>query len=76
MQYRESLIGIIYLVFIVTARGEGECSKHRKGDSPKFHCFHFVHCSSVLFGKDTENGKKALGKAQKSDAEGKSLKLF
>ena len=31
-------------VIVAAARGEGESSKHRKGESPEFHCFHFDIC--------------------------------
>ena len=38
-----------YLMFdVAAARGEGEGSKHRKGESPNLHCFHCFFVFNII----------------------------
>ena len=42
-------LGNVFVVVIVAAaRGQGEGSKYREGESPDFHCFHFYYFFSVV----------------------------
>ena len=40
----DNFLGNVFVIIVAAARCEGESSKHRKGESPEFHCFHFDIC--------------------------------
>ena len=44
----DNFLGNVFVIIVAAARCEGESSKHRKGESPNLHCFHFYYFFFVV----------------------------